>query len=268
MSECIRATVIEDSVTEWGARLTTLELVFHRFILPEVNTYRMWSRSAASSRAIPANTRIDQVRLDPAMPVRFGKNQKGMVADEELDGTELSAARSVWMEAAQAAADYAEYLKNLGVAKEITNRVVEPFTWHYHVVSATDFTNCFNQRIPKEAGAQSEFAVLASCIKEALEQSDPVVRKFGEWHLPFITDEERDNHSLQELKLVSAARVARTSYLKRDKTFEADLDLAARLLSSKPIHYAPFEMVATPALDAESQTLGNFDGWKQMRHML
>ena len=95
----INAKVICDSVSPSGERLTTVEVEFHRFILPELNTHRVFSRNYQSSRAVPVQKMIDQVRDNPAIPVHWGKNQAGMVADEEsayvqevLDGD------SVWLD--------------------------------------------------------------------------------------------------------------------------------------------------------------------------
>ena len=265
----IKVEVIADSVSPFGDRVTTMECTFHRFILPEFNTYRMWSRSAASSRAIPTKRRIDEVRDNPAMPARFGKNQRGMVAEESLEGDALGEAVATWLEASQAAADYAQILAQLNVAKELVNRVLEPFSWHTSVVTASDFQNCFNQRIPVEAGAQSEFQVLASAMKDALDSSDPEMLLAGEWHLPYISDQEKRSRKLEDTKKASVARVARTSYLKKEFDFDKDLDLYERLLSADPPHLAPFEMVATPCgIDNYKNHPGNLDGWLQLRHFV
>ena len=263
----IKVKVIADSIGEFSPRLTTLECTFHRFILPEVNTYRMWSRSAASSRAIPTSKKIEEVRSNPAMPSKFGKNQKGMVSGEELRLPELEEAYSVWIAAAFAAADYAEQLASLGVAKEITNRILEPYTWHTSVISATDFSNCFNQRIPKEAGAQAEFQILATHMRDALESSTPKYVGKNQWHLPYITDEEIATYDIEDLKKASVARVARTSYLNKSSNIEADIDLYSRLLNADPPHLAPFEMVATINWSG-IENKGNFDNWKQLRHLI
>ena len=46
---------------------------------------RNLSRNASSSRAIPVQRLIDDILRDTAMPIHWGKNQKGMQADEEYD---------------------------------------------------------------------------------------------------------------------------------------------------------------------------------------
>ena len=80
----ISAKVIEDSKVG-NSRLVTLQLVYPRFILAEVNTHRVFSRNSSSSRAIPVSKLVEQVTMQPATPVHWGKNQPGMQAREELD---------------------------------------------------------------------------------------------------------------------------------------------------------------------------------------
>lgn len=48
------AKIIADSLSPQGHRLTTMEVIMHRFVLAEFNTHRVFSRNSASSRAIPA----------------------------------------------------------------------------------------------------------------------------------------------------------------------------------------------------------------------
>ena len=258
----IEVKLIADSISG-TSRLTTLECKFHRFILPEVNTYRMWSRSAASSRAIPVSRKIEEVRKDPAMPSKFGLNKKGMVSGRALEGEELQKAQLVWLESSIVSANYAEELATLGVAKEITNRILEPYSWHTSVITATDFSNCFAQRIPEESGAQNEFQILATRMRDAMNESVPVQVPEGGWHLPYITEEEILTYNVEDLKMASVARVARTSYLNSSSSIQSDIELYSRLISATPPHLAPFEMIATPG-----QGSGNFEGWIQLRHMV
>ena len=71
----IKANIILDSISPDGVRLTTLELIYPRFIHSEFMTHRMFSRNASSSRAIPVQKMIDRIRNDPAMPIHWGQNQ-------------------------------------------------------------------------------------------------------------------------------------------------------------------------------------------------
>lgn len=260
----ISAKVVADSVNGNGDRLITMECTFHRFILPEVNTYRMWSRNAASSRAIPLKRRIHEVRVNPAIPVHWGKNQRGMVAESVLEANDELEARYQWVKAANHAADVAEELGKLNLHKQVAARILEPFLWHTSVISATDFSNCFIQRIHPDA--QPEFQLLALKMKEAVDKSAPDLKNRNQWHLPYVTNAEQVLN-LDTKKKISVARVARSSYLNQDKAdIDADVALYDRLLAADPPHLSPFEMVALPAGD--ELVTGNFRGWHQLRHLI
>ena len=76
----IVARIVADSINIQGNRITTFELEYHRFIHSELMTHRLFSRNAMSSRAVPVNKMIEQVRNNPATPIHWGKNQSGMQA--------------------------------------------------------------------------------------------------------------------------------------------------------------------------------------------
>ncbi len=84
----IRAKILADSIGPANVRLTTWELTYPRFIHAELMTYGMFSRNAASSRAIPIKKMMARIRKNPAMPVYWGANQAGMQAKAELTGFE------------------------------------------------------------------------------------------------------------------------------------------------------------------------------------
>ena len=272
----IKAQVVCDSVWN-GKRITTLQLKMPRFILAQFNTHRMFSRSTASSRAIPTAKLLDMVRTEYAHPVFWGKNQAGMQASEELEAGNKQLAMNEWQIAALNAANSAEKLLELGVHKQIANRVLEPFMWAETIVTATEWDNFFNLRLHEDS--QPEIQELARCMKEALDNSEPVKSKI---HLPYITldemevyvqcsiavDSECFNIELYKYFVpISAARCARVSYLNHDQSnpvIEKDLATAEKLLSAG--HWSPFEHQAY-ALDKNDTYSRNFIGWEQARVM-
>lgn len=261
----IAARIIADSIAPNGVRLTTFQICFQRFILPEFNTHRRFSRNASSSRAIPTKTLLAQVFNDPAFPISFGQNQPGMQAGAELVGWRLTAAKLVWGLSAKSASLSARLLGALGVHKQTANRVVEPYTWSHVIVSSTDWENFFELRCHKDA--QPEIRQLAELMREALAASKPIYCTGGDWHLPYITDQERIDYPTRDLIKMSAARCARVSYLTHDgknPSREKDLALYDRLVGSVPIHASPVEHQATPLLGSTEKG-GNFNGWHQHR---
>lgn len=265
------AKVIADSISnDTDTRLTTLEIVMHRYVLAEFNTHRVFSRNSASSRAIPVEKQIKRVLEDPALPLSWGKNQKGMQAEEELDLSTALLAKLKWYEARDNAVKYATELMHLGVHKQITNRLLEPFLWHTAIVSSTEWDNFLIQR--DSTGAQPEIAVLAKVIREALINSTPNVLSYGEYHLPYIMWDEKDL-DLDLQKLVSVARCARVSYMTHEGVRDTYIDIAlfTKLKHATPPHKSPFEHVATPESPKELLGVsythkGNFSNWKQFRH--
>ena len=121
----ISAKVIADSISPKGDRITTLQLLYPRFIHAEFMTHRVFSRNASSSRAIPVAKIIGAIQNDPAMPVSWGQNQKGMQADQDVDAATRKKAEAVWLLGAQAAIKTAEAMIELGIHKQIANRVLE-----------------------------------------------------------------------------------------------------------------------------------------------
>lgn len=276
----IEAKVIADSISESGKRITTLQVKFHRFILPEFNTHRVFSRNFSSSRAIPTKKLLEQVRSDPATPVHWGKNQPGMQAQEELVGDELDRAKMAWMAAASEAAQRAALLSEAGAHKQIVNRIIEPFLWANGIVTSTEWENWDELR--RHEDAQPEIYELACRIHEARAASTPVLLKPGEWHLPYVSEAEKNDQffkipaNANMLKKISAARCCRVSYLKHDGTIpnvNDDLFLFQRLAGAVPLHASPLEHQATPyhlqpgatGYDAELQ--GNLKGWIQYRKL-
>lgn len=134
-------TVIADSMSPHGVRLTTIEATFPRFILAEVNTHRMLTKSSASSRAIPVEKRIRMLEEDMFVPAAFSKNQKGMQASENISGEDSDRARKIWMRAAELAVVCAKELAAIGVHKQHANRLLEPFVWHTTLITGTEWSN-------------------------------------------------------------------------------------------------------------------------------
>lgn len=257
--------IIEDSISNAGIRLTTMQLQYQRFIHAEFMTHRMFSRNASSSRAIPVSKMIEQVRNNPAMPVHWGKNQAGMQANQELNDSELQHAKSAWIEAANKAANIAEYMNNIGLHKQVANRILEPFQFINVIVTATEWDNFFDLRMHKDA--QPEFRALAHEMYRQRHLSIPVLVPNDEWHLPYVNQDERKVYPLDILIKLSAARCARVSYLKHDNSkpnIEDDVALYNKLITSKPEHASPIEHQARP-FKAPYMKSGNFLGWEQFR---
>ena len=163
------------------------------------------------------------------------------------------------------------------------------------LVTATDFNNWDALRI--HGDAQPEICDLATDMYTAAQESTPRILKPGEWHLPYIMDEDRqllieyistanniaeslvtERQILHGMRMLSAARCARISYTPFDgnASIQKEMERAESLLTF-PMHASPFEHQATPL---NRTVLGGFDffgmpnewsnliGWHQFRKML
>ncbi len=263
----IRATVIADSISAEGVRLTTVEVQIHRFIHAELMTHRVFSRNSASSRAIPILKQLEKIANDLAMPIEFGTNQPGMQAGPPLTGYKLRRAQKEWRKASKSAMKHAKKLLKLGVHKQVVNRILEPFMWHTVIITATDWDNFFAQRIHPDT--QPELRAAAEHIYAAMDDSRPRLVRAGEWHMPYIQEDDYVFNNMSLLIKVSAARCARVSYLTHDGTrdLSKDMDLFTKLTGAAPPHWSPLEHVATPVISGIVEE-GNLRGWGQLRHNL
>lgn len=230
-----------------GQEIVTFELEYPRFIHSELMTHRLFSRNAASSRAIPVAAMIKQVRENPAMPVHWGANQPGMQAHTVLSRTLQKSAEWLWRRAANSAAFVAEQLTKLNLHKQVTNRLLEPFQMMKTVVTATDFDNFFWLR--KHADAQPEIRVLAEKMWEALRASTVAELQPGDWHVPYFGEGfwlGGCGISLKDALAISSSCCAQVSYRKLDDSVEKARIIYDRLVESEPVHASPFEHQATP----------------------
>ena len=267
-----KVTIIADSIHQ-GKRITTMQLTYPRYIHAEFMTHRVFSRNASSSRAIPVERLIQASMGDMVLPIRWGKNQAGMqAAMEDLTQDDEVEAEQIWVETAIVCAEAARNLAALGLHKQWANRMLEWFGNITVVVTATEWDNFYELR--NHPDAQPEIHHLAQLMHDAHEASEPHELKHGQWHLPYITDEDRFELAVPELIQISVARCARTSYFTHDgkvPSRQADIELYERLVGSVPLHASPAEHQATPANEEDADDAaytGNFRGWVQFRKLL
>lgn len=257
------AKIVEDSVGPNRVRLTTMEVTFPRIVLAEFNTHRMFSRNSASSRAIPFAKLVERVMETPFVPEEWGTNKAGMQAGDALSGDLAIVAERIWLDARYEAVLNARKLHELGVHKQLVNRLLEPFMWHTVLVTSTEWDNFLNLRCHPDA--QPQIQVASRLMKKALDEGSPRTIAEGEWHLPMITMAERETMPIEDQRWVSAGRCARLSYLTHHGTrdVQADIDLAFKLRLSG--HMSPFEHQAQAVEDWSIKMHGNFRGWRQFR---
>lgn len=259
--------------------LSTLLLKYPRCIHAEFMTHRVFSKNSASSRAIPVAKQIAAIREDPFVPLHWGKNQKGMQAeeeneelvlwwDEEGDETEMWR-EDAWRSGMEAALRLAEAFDKAGYHKQIVNRLIEPFSHIMVLCSGTEWENFLELR--DHPDAEPHIQLLARAIRQELDDESTIqTLAIGDWHMPFLTEDDwaeaeafgrhcayvypnkdeprtADDIAMEGLRKISVARCASTSYKTVDG-FDMDAERAQalydKLVTSKPLHASPLEHVA------------------------
>lgn len=232
-AKCVAASIAND------IPIYTIETKAPKFIDAEFEKHRMLSSNSSSSRAIPFQ-QLDEIYL----PFDVRQKQKGMQGDESLSEEKrrifINNLKHLYYLVSDSLWGWAG-----SVHKQHLNRYTESWMFQKKVVTATEWDNFFELRT--SSAAQPEIQELARCMRDAIEMVEPLPLYHGEWHVPYISEEEWDinkwNSYATEPLLISAGRCARVSYdnIHSDKPPEK---LAADLLIKK--HMTPFEHQATP----------------------
>lgn len=274
----IDATIIADSLNESGDRITTFVVTFPRIVLAEFNTHRVFSRNSASSRAIPARKMVDNVIKHPFIPIAWQEEHSGMQGTTYItDPEKIKDCEFSWLRARDYAKTQAVIMQEMGITKQITNRLLEPYLWHTAIVTSTDFENFFALRAHPDA--EIHIAKLADIMLEEYNASTPKFLKDGEWHIPFgdnldkkrvekfawIEHKELGLSPIEVERKIATARCARVSYMNFDgkDDYLSDIELHDRL--ARVGHWSPFEHCAMA--ESKIKYSGNFTGFIQYRKM-
>lgn len=257
------AEIVADTVGKHnGVRLTTMALTYPRYIHAQMMTHRVFSRNAQSSRAVPVSVSIQRVSDNPVVPIYWGANQRGMVADGQVGPEQRIQAEQVWNEACDHAINAASALADLGIHKQITNRLLEPFSTITAIYTSTEWENFFKLRM--EDDAQPEIMDLAKDMHLIMTQSDPVV---SEYHLPYIRRDEyiEVDGRFSYLQGISSSRCARVSYLTHEGKRDVERDEQLSKDLEMDCHWSPWEH---PAANSSSRDFrANYRGWASARYI-
>lgn len=292
------AKLIKHSMSTRNSKeIWTFELEYPRIVHAEFMTHRLFSRNAASSRAIPIDKLIGLVETELAMPSEWGLNEKGMQA--RLVHQFPKTCEWAWKQASVLAVGSARILQKLGLHKQICNRLLEPFQNIKVVLTTTELDNWWWLR--DHDAADPTIAELARHMRKAVEGSVPLWLAPNEYHVPYVDTTFDGNEnivysvngaevSLDDAIKISTSCCAQVSYRVLDESLEKALNIYDQLVTMSPVHASPFEHVATPMLTPtlhEGGTIdpramekgehidsngdywsGNFRGWYQYRQSI
>lgn len=293
----LQVNVILKSRSPGGLLCTTAHLRYPRFIHAEVMTHRVLSRNGRSSRAVPSKTMFEEVRNNPVVPWRWTKNQPGMQGDlghnsdvvlydfatnsdhpEDYEGYDIWSREqfnypneAAWLWARDKALESAIAFEKAGYHKQVFNRLLEPFMWMDLLVTGVEWNNLFWLRCHK--AAEPHLVDLADLMVKEFEAAPVQDLGFGEWHLPYINQDDRDaalySGDTWFLHKLSAARSARISYAPFDgnPSYEREFERYNLLVKSDRVHASPLEHQAIFLKEGEYDPRkdGNLFGMRQYR---
>lgn len=278
------AKILADSINGTGSRLTTFEVEVPKYVLGQLAKHRQLSMNFESSRAKPFWRVLEQVVHDPYIPTRFGKYSSGMQPVGYFNQNEVIGIIEEWVTSAHSAAHqaidvgyrdddqgvYSEAHRRLRlavwngktldwfkdnppeVAKELLNRILEPYMKVKGVVSATEWDNFIQLRANPEA--QDDINYLAQDINRLLAENNPTFVSAGACHLPDLGKNPTE----------VVENIARVSYGNHRSTTKREPGALYEQLAESG-HWSPFEHVALVQGNGKS----NFhSSWTQLRQIL
>lgn len=258
--------IVEHTVSQLGNDIVTFEIRLPKQYVAEFNTHKNEiERNSASSRAVPITTVINRVKDDPAIPFEWRYNAKGMQGGNFMSMEDSKEGDKIWLEARDAMIGYVEKLQAINADKQRVNRLLEPWMWTIIVCTMTGsggigVPNFFGLRDSEQA--QPEFRIIAHEMHELYHYSLP---NLAEWHLPYVTQEERKELDVFDCALISSTRCGRVTYYKQGetKTFSEEIERAYSFFNQR--HFSPLRHACRAG---EDEWYGNFFGWKPISKIM
>jgi len=197
--------------------LVTFMVTYPRIIHSEMCRHREFSRNTASSRAIPFTKMLEDVKNNPFIPIAWQKKHPGMQGTEyfksycSIDFEEIDRCfqydeyknllssdylTDKWLKARDSACATALDFHELGVTKQITNRLVESFMWTTELIttSISGLKNFFELRCP--AYTLYERNDYEEIVKTHIFKSKKEVLAEGNW---YCTEQQKFTIEFSEL---------------------------------------------------------------------
>lgn len=308
----LSATVIADSISEAGERLTTMVLSMPQSLMTGLSAYRALSRTTTPSHTTDISSLISEVLLDGYVPsepltAQFRSSWlhardnavvavvNGVIGQDNLSTKlrkNIDANRKTWggtpLDAALVTKEIRDFTGQSG--RDFVNELLllDPFTWTTCLVSATDWSGFTALGSHGSSGPDTSLGGLATLVRYALDESTPTELSEGQWHLPFLTDEEKfishEGSAADKDKsiLSSVARCGGAS-LRGVPLQDVDSETQYAVAALRRGYVSVWEHVATPtnaswgvddivdglpSWRGGDTAQGNFSGWTQARKLV
>jgi hypothetical protein len=275
----LSATVVADSISDHGNRLTTMVLSMPQSLMTRLSSYRALSRTTSPAHTSDLSTLVSDVLLDAFIPAEPLSSQfrsswlnardgavvavlAGTIGYENLSSKarkNIDANRKSWGETALDAELITGELKSFTDKSErdFVNEVLllEPFMWTTCLVSATDWDGLTSLRSYGSSGADTSLGGLATMVRDALDESVPTELSEGQWHLPFLTKDElsqvNEGSATNKDRLILAS-VARCGGVSVGDTSPGDIEAENKFAANalRRGYVSAWEHAATPSEEA------------------
>lgn len=243
----ISAKVIEHSIYN-NNELISIEIQSPYGLDAELEKHGMICSNSSSKRAIPFNKLC---KLDPYLPHDLRKNERGMqgfefiyTADVNLIHEKIEFLHTLTAETLE------DLSETYNLHKQHLNWYLVPFLMQTKIMTANKYWWGKMLELRLDGDADPNVIQVAKAIEQAIKDSEPRELKIGEWHLPYVTEEERASLDTLTACKVSSSRCARTSYNSnvtgKLSIIEEDIKLFGRLVGGEIKHETPLEHQATP----------------------
>lgn len=246
--------------------ICTWEITIPKCFEAQLNKHRQLVFCWNSDRFTPMKRVREQVLNDPYKPDVWGQNKPGMVSTGELSPYRAAIANFLWNYLARWSCVATHWLlEKLGVHKQWANRVLAPWRYQKGTVTAHHVSNLFNLRA-MQSDPQPEVRNLVWTMMMQYTNTDPQDLEPGQYHLPYLTDDEKCLPIGVQIK-ASVARCGRVGRPGRHG-IKSDLELVDTtfLPANKPPHLTPFEHVAIATVTDSAH--GIYVGWQSAREFI
>lgn len=236
------------SVTKQGHKAVTYQVRYPAIIHAEVLRHRMFGQNYSSFRAIPASRMREDVACAGFGPYAWQKAHKGMQGYEYfVEKADIDTIDEIWGEAACKMQDSHKELTDLGVTKQLANRLLQPFTYMTGLITTTEIENFFYLRCPKLYMDGQVFRSRKSLVKyldktgcqdemRTEEYMRSINKSTAEIHIQALAEEMYDLYQEAEFKLLEPGEY----HLPYPGTIEGNTVKAARVSYSN--HLKPLEL--------------------------
>ena len=260
----IHANIVAASRPRPNLGLATFYIKVPYYVWVEILTHKRLSRNASSARAQSPDRHVGEGYY---LPPTFFENKKGMTVGKPVEDIIQREAQQVYRDVWEYCTKAVQYLEDLGISKEQSNRVVPAFKMVSALVTATEdgWSNFLELR--DSSNADVAMQSFARKVRKELENERNWVNTLV--HAPYYVTGDNIYSLIGKI-----ARVTYNSY--QEFSIDENEKLGKRLLKNR--HMSPLEHIAVFSIDPYPSAIcskpedcyfeeGIFDlmGWQSLR---